>query len=173
MILSSKYKFFITLLGIILLGISAWTFSIEKTLNISRENRVLTARLAKLDSYSNQISTIRKNIVDIERQIGKAPVEDLSEILTESITSYNKSNRDVIIKEIPQKHIFDIDQFRVESQRLVVSGSYKELLSLLLLFESDPTKGKVCSVNFKLKKDYRSNSEYLIMDVWLQTIRYR
>ncbi len=69
-----------------------------------------------------------------------------------------------------QPHIFTIEGSATHSYSFTIKGSFHEIMQLLYTLEQKYKLGKIVSLNYAKKKNYRRNSEYLECAVLLQHI---
>ncbi len=67
-------------------------------------------------------------------------------------------------------HVFEMDNAMINTFSFTVNGSFSKITGLIYELEQHYKLGKIISVNFEKKKNYRRNTQYLECTVLLQRI---
>lgn len=161
------------LIGIsILLFIIIYFLSIKKTI-IAYNEYDKNIELLKMASNAPLLEVqLQKELDAINNKLGSQNQdgEKYSDKLIELITSYCQLNN-AILKEFPETELAQKDDLLIETNRFTLAGDYVTLLKFVYLLEQKHKIGKVTSVNYLSKKDFRSNSNILTATIYLQNIK--
>ncbi len=127
--------------------------------------------LISVSNAPEKIQSIMNRLGTIEQSIGSNAKNDagFQEKLLGKISSYCQEQK-IILREFPQTHWYEQQDYTVETYTVVLEGSYIKLLKLLNMLESEHY-GKITSVKFESQKDYISNITKLTATIYLQNIK--
>lgn len=164
-----KIKYLMVGAGLFLL--LCYVVSINKTVALVQQCHEMEELLTTVADAPEKIKGISKRIGEIENSVssGEQGNSNFQEKLLEKVSHYCQSQR-LILREFPQIHKYTQQNYNVETFTVAVEGPYVKLLKLVYLFESTRL-GKVISIKFESKKDYRTNSMRLVSTIYLQNIK--
>jgi len=170
--LSYKKKFRYLIIGFALLLLISWQASIKKTLVLKSECSDMEQQLSMAENAPEKIAGIKNRIAEIETRIGsnQSMEVDFQDLLLEKVSGYCKLNN-LVLKEFPQTHSFSQQDYLIETNTIVVEGGFIKLLKLVYSLENDFEIGKVVSVKFTTKEDFRSKQLCLSAIIYYQNIK--
>lgn len=132
----------------------------------------LEEQLATAVDAPQRISQLEQKLADINGQIGSniSGNTDYQELLLEKVSRYCSKNR-LVLKQLPQTHSYVHQDFKVETHKVVVEGSFHKLLKLIYAIENDFKLGKLVSVRFETEKDFVTKSISLTASIYFQNIK--
>jgi len=128
----------------------------EEYLKIKNESLSTTKINTKLFQLQKQ-KTHNDSIISKYRNLTDSSFQNN---LLQSINSVADENSIKIISFL-EPQFFLIDSTKFINYQISVSGSYEHILILLYKIEEEYKYGKLLSVNFKKKKNYRTGEKYL------------
>lgn len=168
-----KYKQKIYLLsGIIFIFlIISYNMAFKKTILLGRQCKEFKEKLENIQTAPQKIHSLKKEIACLDNIIGNTnDTVHIQDAILESITSYCKNNT-LTLKELPKTHTITDKDYLVETCKLVVEGSFANILKLIFLFETSYNIGKVASVNFELINLRTRGRPSLETTIFIQNIR--
>jgi len=129
-------------------------------------------QLSMAENAPEKIAGIKNRIAEIETRIGsnQSMEVDFQDLLLEKVSGYCKLNN-LVLKEFPQTHSFSQQDYLIETNTIVVEGGFIKLLKLVYSLENDFEIGKVVSVKFSTKEDFRSKQLCLSAIIYYQNIK--
>ncbi|WP_179008669.1 hypothetical protein [Winogradskyella forsetii] len=165
--ISYKKKFFILILVGVLLSISAYKRSFSLTIDSYKESKSLNERLNYINSASNDVSALDKEIKFLNNLIGEESIEP--ELVQQEILNFvtNNHNR-VSVDNIEEVHNAKDNDFIIYSNQLTLEGSFRDLLEVIYNFEKKFTYSRLVNVTFFIKKDFKTRTEKLYSKIIFQ-----
>ena len=170
--LSYKNSFYLLLAGIVFLCFLIYGIAIVPTVQLKNEiskldKRLLTAREApgKIESLESKIESFNRVLTGSAS--GSAA---LHEKLHGVISRYCRQHN-VILRSFPAAHKFQQGNYVVETNIIVVQGTFIKLLRLLFHLETEENFGKISSVLFSSYFNRKQNSTFLTMTIYVQNIK--
>ena len=170
--LTYKKKNLLLMGGSVLFALIIYFSAIKNTLDLYTRCNELVEQLLQADNASYQMIQLQKELQEIESIYGdnKETSSNHQQVLLETISNYCSGNN-VILREFPKSTVFNEQDFSVESNMVVVEGSFNNLLRLIYLLEQKNKTGKIASVQFQTKNDFKTKQLALIASIYIQTIK--
>ena len=129
-------------------------------------------QLEIVENAPQQIASLETKIEEIEQVIGKNFNAgcDIQQQILEKISNYCIENK-LVVKEFPKKLSSYDQQYMIETNRVVIEGSFTGLLKLLHFLEQDKQIGRVVSVDFQTNQDFKTKRTILTMSIFIQNIK--
>ncbi len=165
--LTYKRKFFLTILGFVLLLMAAYkktykhTFTARKALNEVRQ------KLNNTEASANNLIALKNDIKSLDRLIGGHSLNPIH-VQQKLLDFMAKKNLKVDIVSIENAHVFTDKEFLIYSNRIELEGSYEELVKLLYETEKKFSGSRVVSAKFYSKKNYKTRKQTLFLKIILQ-----
>lgn len=167
---SQKNKYLLYASIIFLLVVYRLALSI--TLDLYLENSYLEDKVSSYHAtLSKQEELVHRRAV-LEDRIKAYFVDSLAhqDILIETVSEFAHQNH-VLINEFPAMTSFIEGDFEVGTYKMVLEGSYKNLLKLVYLLEQENKIGKVSSSKFQFKFDTKRKRNILTLTLYVQNIQ--
>lgn len=119
----------------------------EKTVQLKSEIEAIDKTL--LNSQQNE-TNVQQNLLSI-------------------VTMYCKENT-IVLREFPQMIQTSGNEFLIETNAFKIEGSFIKLLQLLYILEQKRRIGKIASVSFLTKTDFKTKKPELTATVYLQHV---
>ncbi|MCW3787906.1 hypothetical protein [Plebeiibacterium sediminum] len=169
--LSYKKRFYRIIIGLILLICLSYKFAFQNTLLLKDNLEQLKTELRKIENAPYKLNMIQQKLDEIDTRIGDVNFEiDKGGYLIDIIGDFCKRN-DLVLNEIPQKHVFNKENFNVVTFKVLIEGSFKRQLQLLNEIEDQPIIGKVRSVCFESKYDLKLKKKFLYGSYLFQSLK--
>ena len=165
-------KNIVLLFGLILLLWISYIFSFSKSFEIRNKYRTLSKEKEILKSIPNQIIKLKKENIYLDSLLAKNKLSSESSFqnnLLQHISSYAKENNLKIVS-FNSPHIFYRNEGRMKTFSFSIKGNYTTITKLIYNLEQKNKFGKIISIDFERKKNYRLNRNYLVCEILLQRI---
>ncbi|MCH8903115.1 MAG: hypothetical protein IIA45_04285 [Bacteroidetes bacterium] len=90
--------------------------------------------------------------------------------LLDLVSSFCK-NKGILLKEFPLATIHKRGGYNLESSKIIVEGSYTQIVELVYELERKIRAGKIASLHFTKKIDRKSRLHYLNAVIHLQQVK--
>lgn len=158
--------------GSVLFALIIYFTTIKKTFDLYMQCNELEELLGQADNASQQMLQLEKQLQEIESVFGEKEERsnNYQQVLLEAISNYCSRNN-VVLREFPTPAVFNEQDFSVETNLVVVEGSFNNLLNLVYLLEQKNKSGKIASIQFQTKKDFKTKQQALTASIYIQNIK--
>lgn len=166
--LNKKNK--IALAGIIFALYLCYTFAISNTFNYYSQYKFNKSTLGNNfndSAVSKELLSREKQLNDILGQYTDNEMNSFQNELLKKLTDLSHKNNLKII-DFRQPHIITDNDIITSSYIFGLEGSFNSMLLLLNDIENTPSLGFIKHLEFTKKKNYKTNTDYLITQVILQ-----
>ncbi len=159
-------------IGIIVMLFLSYQFSFKKTINSYFEYSDNKEKLDSVQNAPQQISAVQKQLASIENAVRMNPdtSSDFQKMLLEKVSLYCQQNN-LVLREFPQTIYFNNRDFEVETNQIVVEGSFIKILKLVYELEQNFYVGKLVSLKFSSQKDYKTGIIKLYGELFFQNFK--
>lgn len=170
--MSLKQRNIIVLIGFLLLLLVCYKIPIAQMLNAKKEYNKLEQESNLFSNIPQKISSLNKEKVYLDSILSKyqfSADKSFQSNLLETIASFSEQHSlKVITFDEPHSHFKN--ETTLNTFSFSVRGTYNNILGLIHELEQIKKLGKVLSINFEKKKNYRTNISYLEAIILLQRI---
>lgn len=169
-----KQKNIALVVGLLILLLIAYQFSIKKTFELKRQARELRKEKELLSDASQRILNLQQENRYLDEILKKKEISienSFQQTLLQKLNTFQKSISINIIS-FNEPHRIEQNNTIVNTYSFEIKGSFNALLQLLNTLESQQL-GQLISVDFEKKKNYRSNREELIGKFFIQKLRQK
>jgi hypothetical protein len=170
--LTYKKKNMYLLAGVVLFAFLSYKMAFQNTLTAYREVCSLKEQLRMAQDAPKKINALQQQMISIERILGTGQRADtnVQQQLLGIVTDYcQKSN--TVLREFPKTIQKTQDDYLVETNIFILEGNFTKLLRLIYLLEQKNRIGKIASVNFLSKKDFKTKLPALTSTIYLQNVK--
>ena len=159
-------------MGTVLMLLAIYSLTIKKTINLFSECKATEAKINLAKDAPQRAEQLENELHRIENKIGKqnSAAESKEQQLLEIISHYCQNNH-TILREFPKTMSSDQGDLTIETNLFVLEGGFQSLIKLVYLLEQKSTYGKVASVKYQIKKDFKTKEEVLTATVYIQNIK--
>lgn len=170
--LTTKVRFYLFLVGILLGIILSYQLAIKKTVVLSAENKSQSLQLDSVKQGAIQINEIKAKLDKLRGQIGSQASSNM-DVHQEILNTCSKfcAENNLLVREYPDKELIEIGSSKLEINKIVLEGSFHKALQLVFLCEKDKRLGRVVSVQFEKQKDVYAQKERLVTSIYLQNMQ--
>ena len=170
--LSYKQKTRFLLISGFILFFIGYKLAILPTLDLYRkiEKEVKNIEMAK--TAPNIILKSKNKLQELEKKVGQtSPTFELfqKEVLN-AVVPFSKKNH-IKINEIKSPHIANKNSYEVQTLQIECKANFKNL-TLLLNYIQHENIGRVCSVDYELRKDHKLKRHFLFAKFFIQNYKY-
>jgi len=169
---SLQQKNITLLLGFILLLWLGYQFSFFKTFQLKTQYKTLLKEQALFTNVSQKLTTLKQQNIYYDSILKSKRISSESSFqnsLLQSITAFADTTN-IKIVTFHNPHIYKADNVVFNTFSFKVNGSFSKITQLIYELEEHYKLGKIISVNFEKKKNYRHNIHFLECTILLQRI---
>ncbi|MBI2968492.1 MAG: hypothetical protein HYY40_11870 [Bacteroidetes bacterium] len=148
-----------------------WQFAIKKTIDLYDRCAKLEGQLESVSDAPAKTAILEKELEEVDNKIGSGFTTgyDNHQRLLELLTNFCK-REGVILREFPKPEKNAQRNYSVETSIFVVEGNFSDLNRLIYELEQKQKAGKVSSVLFQTKEDYKTKRISLTATIYLQNV---
>jgi len=171
--MSQKNKNILLVIGLLLVALGAYFFSLKKTFEINEQLTVLKKQKQLYESAPQQLALLANKEKSLDKVLrennltGLSLQNNLLEVLnkeyvgnTYKITSFSE----------PHIYVNENTKSTVSTYQLELSGSYNSLLKIIHKLEQQYSFGNVVHFDFYTQKNYRTRNKTLLCRIFLQRV---
>lgn len=165
--LSYKKKFIALISILVLLGITAYKRSFALTLDARSNLNLSRQKLTDVSNSQGKITALKTEVAYLDEIIGKeAANADI--VQQEILNTFNSVVNGSELVELEEVHMASNDYFNIFTNRLILSGSFNDLLDATYRYEKDFDFSRVVSLKFYVKKEPRTKKKKLFEQLIFQ-----
>ena len=170
--LTYKKKNLVLLGGAVLFALVIYFSAINKTIDLYSQCDQLEEQLLLAENASGQLAQLQNELQEIESIFsdGEEANNNYQQLLMETVSNYCFKNK-VVLREFPTPTVLNEQDFSVETNMVVVAGNFTDLLKLAYLLEQKNKTGKIASLQFQTKRDYKTKQIALTANIYLQNVK--
>lgn len=169
--MTDKQKNIGLVVGFIVLLVISYVFSIQKTIDLKTRLTALNKEKELLSNASERIFNLQqenKYLDSILQQKELSIENSFQQLLLNKINTFKKENPIEVIS-FKEPHQIEKNNTNLSTYFFEIKGSFNVLLKLTNFLERQQL-GKLTSVNFEKKRNYRKNKEELTGQFYLQKL---
>lgn len=170
--MSLKQKNIILLVGFIVLLWITYQFSISKTLEARSTYNTLSRQKEAISNIPQQVNYLKQQNTHYDSLLEKNKISAESSFQNNLLQTINSfaTNNNLKIVSFNEPHQFIKDDAILKTYSFTIKGSYANTLKLIYKLEQHGNYGKLISINFEKKKNYKRNRIFLECTILLQKI---
>lgn len=170
---SNREKFLMLMGGCVILSVVSYYLAFSRTLTARAQYVALEEKMQGVQSLSSELDRWQNLNARLDEKLGGEQVlAGFHESLLNSVGRFcDKKN--LTLTEFSEPFEGEDGGYTVETIVLTIEGGYKPLLELVYHLETQFRGGRVASVSFVKKKDYRKNREELFVEMYVQKIKMK
>jgi hypothetical protein len=168
MTLNKKNK--LLLVGFVIVLYICYSFAISNTVNYYKEYQTKQQEIAadsNMPKLVGQLIQKEKQLDQILSQYDVNISESFQNDLLKKLTSYSDSYKLKIV-DFQEPHTISQKGFTTTSYIFSLEGSFNGCLAVLNTIENNPSLGNIKHLNFVKKKNYKTNTDQLFVEVIMQ-----
>lgn len=159
------------LVGFVLLFILACKFSFLKTIEIKKQYHLLLEQTGQKISSDNDLHYLRKQHKYYDSILVKHQIFSKTTFHNKLLITLNEICKIKTLKllKFEKPLVLEINKNAIqETYQFSVQGSYIDIVSLIFKLEQELKMGKIASVSFEKKKNFKKAKEFLECKIYLQ-----
>lgn len=164
-----KLKNKILVVGFIVVLFIIYEFAISKTIETNKIVSQLTIEKSLLKNVSNKILDLKTKEAQLDAILKKRNISisnSFQQMLLQNVTSFAQKNELQIIA-FSEPHTYNTNITRLATYSFEIKGSFISLLKMICFLE-ELQLGKLLTIKFEKKNNYRNNTNYLTCKILLQ-----
>jgi hypothetical protein len=143
----------------------------KKTLKLKKEVFQLESELAEIQKIDQKLILINHRLKFADSILLKNNFSNQS-IQSNLLEMLNKetSNKNLSLVEFTEPHLFEDENFTINSFHFLLRGNYNNIESILYNLEQQYNFGLITHVSFNKKRDHRKALDFLDCEVILESI---
>jgi hypothetical protein len=152
----------------LLLLFVGYKIAISPTFKLLSKIDVQESKIEKAKTANSDISRSLKNLAVLKRKVGKTSpsFEAFQKELLNSVVPFAEKNK-IKISEIKLPHKAPKNNYEIQTLQIECKASFKALTELLDHIQKENI-GRVCSVNYELRKNHKLKRRFLYATFYVQ-----
>ena len=167
-----KQKNIALLIGLVLLLWVANRLSFSKTFELKKQYEISQKEQKLFSNVSQKLLSLQQQNVYYDSILKSKKISTESSFqnnLLQTITSFaDTTNTKVVAFKDPHK--FKVNETLINTFSFTLNGNFSKIVQLIYILEQQYKLGKIVSVNFEKKKNYKRNNTFLECTILLQQI---
>ncbi len=149
-----------------------YSFAIKRTISAYKDYKDLSAQVQLAKNAPLNAALLESKLAEMNFVLGNQQVNEINaqQNLLGAITNFCQANN-VVLREFPKTINTEEKDFLLETNVFEIEGSFSKLLKFIYLLEQKNKVGRIASVSFKTKKDYKTKSISLSATLYVQNIK--
>lgn len=165
--ISYKKKFFTLIVLLIVLSITAYKRSFRLSIDAYKTLNSSKSKLADMSNSQQKIANLQIEVAYLDDIIGKeAANADL--VQQEILNTLTKVENEVALVKLEEIHKAENDYFTIYTNRLILTGSYNNLLATAYAYEKKFEYSRVISISYYVDREPRSRIQKLYQQIIFQ-----
>jgi len=170
---SLKQKNIVLLIGIVILLWAGYLLSFSKTFEHKNKYQKLKKEQALFTNVSQKLTRLKQQNVYYDSILKSKQISTESSFqnnLLKTITSLADTTA-IKVVAFNNPHTFKADNALINTFSFTLKGNFSTITQLIYQLEQHYKLGKIISVNFEKKKNYRRNTYFLECTILLQQVQ--
>jgi hypothetical protein len=150
--------------------IMVYWLAVSETLKLKKEMHSMEKEMLAIENAPDRLNQLRSRLNEINRISGNSSGEMVTDPLLE-LSSKQALDNAVILSEYQPVHVFSYGNHQVETRIISFEAPFIPCLKVLNSIERLYRYGKIVSVNYSAKTDYKTSTKHLSMQILIQTIQ--
>lgn len=145
--------------------------AVKETLLLKNTAKSNTEQLARMEGTQGQIEALQRELEGLNSQseVLEGGEEKFREKLLEEANSHCRA-LGIVLREFPKAHFTWQDGYKISTYSLLAGGSFIKLQRLVYNLETGLFNGKVSSVHYFTKTDFKTGRKSLFVKIYFQNI---
>lgn len=164
--LSHKRRFFIVLIVLLVLIFALYKKTYSPIFLLRSELQISEKLMTNSEASFEEIQILQHELNGLDKIIGNSQNHAL--VPQKILRFITKNALDISVISMEDTHIFGEKIFTVFTNKIVLKGTYENLLQLMYTIEKEFAASKIASAKFVSKKDYNTNKTDLLLELYFQ-----
>lgn len=170
-----KQKNSILVIAILLLFWAAYQFSFSNTIELKNQYLSLKKEQKLYTNVAQKLTQLKQQNVYYDSILKLKKIETESSFqnnLLKTISAFTDTTNCTIVT-FNKPHVFKTDNAQLNTFSFTINGNFSNITQLIYELEQHFKLGKIISVNFEKKKNYRRNTYFLECAILLQQVQQK
>lgn len=158
--LSNKIKFIALLVAIPLFLILAYAKIWKHVFSATSTIKEMKQQEIQAENNRKELIQLDQDLNSLDDIIGK-DVKDRDVVQQEIFDIFSKKNNKSNLEKLSEPHTFNDKYYSIITNRIVLSGSFNDLIETCYFYEKEFKFSKVISTSFYTKKNYQTRKKKL------------
>jgi len=163
-----RKRFLMTVAASVIIILFAWKGAFEKTWSLYRQIKTLESSIQSSAFIASEKQKIQSETEQLNLVLGIHGNNLPSEQIFEELVSVCDRIGNIRIVDFPDIHTVIVNNYKITTMFAGFEGDYSDLLKMIHQLERKEKTGRLVSVNFRKKNDFKKNKEFLSITVLLQ-----
>ena len=170
--ISYRKKNQLLIAGIVLFLIIIYFFGIKKTITAYQQYQEVNEQMLVAANAPIMAAQLEKKLLVMDAKIGNSDTinDNKAQALLELTTNYCQQNK-AVLREFPRTIAIEQGDLTIETNMFVIESDFTTLLKLVYTLEQKEKIGKIASVRYQLKKDFKTKEMALTATIYLQNVK--
>ncbi len=170
--MTGKQKNIALLVGFAILLFLSYQLSFSKTFQLKKQYQTLKKEQKLLTNVSEKLLTLKQENSYYDSILKSKKISATNSFqnnLLQRVTTFADSTG-ISIVSFNNPHILQMDNATINTYSFTLNGNFTAIIRLIYELEQQFKLGKIISVHFKKKKNYRLSTNYLECEIILQRV---
>ena len=165
--ISYKKKFFALIGILIVMGIAAYKRSFSVAFDAYDNLQSSKSKLVQVSNSQQKITSLKSEVAYLDQIIGKKAA-NADVVQQEILNTFNSIENGADLVNLEEIHIASNEYFNIYTNRLILSGSYKDLLEATYRYEKEFDYSRVVGLRFYIEKEPGTRRKKLFEQIIFQ-----
>ena len=161
-----KKQYYIVIIVSFCLFIIVFMIAIKPTLELRNKFKVIEKQYVALQENPNEIASLRSKLQTYQSSQTDG---NINQPISDEISKYCASNGLKVSYPTPTK--IHNGNLIIETNVFIITGGFHKITKLAYYIEQEKKIGKIVSLQYEMKKNFETRSQYLQATLYLQTIK--
>jgi len=162
-------RFFMLVGATLLLLFFSYQWSFKKAAQEKKMHTQLKEKQALITNLGSEMQKWNELNRQVDTQFGSGVIQSFHENLLNAVGNFCEKNR-LTLSEFSEPFTGNDGGYQVETIILTIEGSFIPLLELIYMLETEFKGGKIASVDFYKKKNFKTGKDELFLKLYMQKI---
>ena len=170
--MSVSQKNIALVIGFLLFLWIAYQLSFSKTIALKKQYVTMKNEMELFDNSTQRLLYLQKENAYYDSILKSKRIstdKSFQNNLLSTITTFADTTN-VTLKTFSQPHVYQQEDTEILTYTIILHGHFNYILRLIYMLEQEVKLGKIISVHYEKKKDYRRGTTYLECTLLLQRI---
>lgn len=168
--MNNKTKNIFLLSGFLLMLFLCWQFAFSKTYALKKEYSTLIQQQKLYQNMPQTLAMLKEKKMYFDSILKNHHLTEgsIQSNLLKTITAFSQKHQLKLVNFL-EPHSYQKKALTVKTYRFVLEGSFSNMLKLIYHLEQVTKYGEIINLHFEKKENFRTNVDYLVARVLLQT----
>lgn len=166
--LTYRQKTWLLIVSAIVVFWGGYSLAISKTFDLYSKIEIESQKLQKAKTANNDIVFAQNKLNQLKYKVGKTSpsFEIFQKEVLNKVVPFAKQNK-ILVNEIKLPHKSIENRYEIQTLQIECRGNFRSLTRLLNHIQKE-NLGRVCSVDYELRKDHKLKKRFLYATFYIQ-----